>query len=71
MLLDEDRMAIAGSIIVELIQGARAEEEKENIPKWARGLHWLPVTNPLWFNAAEMSFALHRKGIATSPAILN
>jgi len=67
LLLDEDRVAIAGPILVELIQGARTSEEKEDLKKWIKGLHWLPVTDALWYKAAEMSFDLRRKGITTSP----
>ena len=67
LLLDEDRAAIAGPILVELIQGARTPEEKEDLKKWIRGLHWLPVTDALWYEASEMSFSLRRKGITTSP----
>lgn len=67
LLLDEDRAAVAGPILVELIQGSRTAEEKENIKKWIKGLYWLPVTDALWSDAAEISFALRRKGITTSP----
>jgi predicted nucleic acid-binding protein len=67
LLLDEDRAAVAGPILVELIQGARTSEEKEDLKKWIKGLHWLPVTDTLWYLAAEMSFSLRRKGITTSP----
>ncbi len=66
VLLEEDRATVAGPIVVEMIQGARTEEEKENIIKWIKGIHWLPVTDALWYDAAEMAFALRRKGITTS-----
>jgi len=66
LLLEEDRAAIAGPIMIEIVQGARTAEEKENIKKWIKGVHWLPVTDALWYNAAEMAFALRRKGITTS-----
>ena len=63
---EEDRAAIAGPIVIEMIQGARTEEEKENIKKWIKGIHWLPVTDALSVYAAELAFALRRKGITTS-----
>jgi len=66
LLLEEDGAAIAGPIMVEIVQGVRTAEEKENIKKWIKALHWLPVTDTLWYNAAEMSFALRRKGVTTS-----
>ena len=68
LLLDEDRVAIAGPILVELIQGTRTTEEKETIKAVTRGIHWLSVSDDHWHKAAEMAFALRRKGI-TSPAI--
>jgi hypothetical protein len=43
ILLDEDRVAIAGPILAELIQGARDIEEKQNIQDYAKGLY--PVRN--------------------------
>ncbi|MBM4330710.1 MAG: PIN domain nuclease [Deltaproteobacteria bacterium] len=67
LLLDEDLVAIAGPIMVELIQGARISEEKEDLKRWIKGLHWLPVSDALWHRAAEMSFSLRRRGITTSP----
>ncbi len=66
LLLDEDRAAIAGPILVELVQGARTVQEKDEFRKWVKGLHWLPMTDVLWYYAAEMAFGLRRKGITTS-----
>ena len=66
ILLEEDRAAIAGPIVIEILQGARTVEEKEDIKKWIKGLHCLPVTDALWYDAAEMAFALRRKGVTTS-----
>ena len=65
-LLDEDRAAIAGPILVELIQGTRTTDEKETIKKLIRGIHWLSVSDDHWHKAAEMAFALRRKGVTSS-----
>ena len=65
-LLDEDRAAIAGPILVELIQGTRTVEEKETIKRLFRGVHWLSVSDDHWHKAAEMAFDLRRKGITSS-----
>ena len=65
-LLDEDRAAIAGPILIELIQGTRTEKEKESIKRYIRGIHWLSVTDDHWHKAAEMAFDLRRKGITSS-----
>ncbi len=65
-LLDEDRAATAGPILVELIQGTRTTEEKETIKTLMRGIHWLSVSDDLWHKAAEMAFVLRRKGVTSS-----
>jgi predicted nucleic acid-binding protein len=66
ILLDEDRVAIIGPILIELVQGARTEKEKEDIKRYMKGIHWLPVTDDHWHKAAEMAFNLRRKGITSS-----
>ena len=65
-LLDEDRVAIAGPILIELIQGTRNEEEKEKVKGYVKGLHWLPVTDGHWHQAADFAFKLRRKGMTSS-----
>lgn len=65
-LLDNNSVAIAGPIIVELIQGARTENEKETIKSKIKGLHWLKITDEHWHKTAELSFSLRRKGVAIS-----
>lgn len=66
ILLDEDRVAIAGPIFVELVQGARGVEEKQNINHYAKGLHWLQVTDEHWYKSAELTFQLRRRGVTSS-----
>ena len=65
-LLDEDRAATAGPILIELVQGTRNSEEKEIIKRVFRGIHWLSVSDNHWHKAAEMAFDLRRKGITSS-----
>ena len=65
-LLDEDRAAIAGPVLIELVQGARTEKEKEDIQESIKGLHWLTVTDEHWRKAADLAFNMRRKGITTS-----
>ncbi len=65
-LLDEDRVAITGPILIELVQGVRTEKEKEDIKRYMRGIHWLPVMDDHWHKAAELAFNLRRKGITSS-----
>jgi len=66
ILLDEDRVAIAGPILIELIQGTRNEEEKEKVKGYVKGLHWLSVTDDHWHQSADFAFKLGRKGITSS-----
>jgi predicted nucleic acid-binding protein len=66
IILDEDRAATAGPILIELIQGTRTVEEKETIKRLLRGIHWLSVSDDHWHKAAEMAFDMRRKGITTS-----
>jgi predicted nucleic acid-binding protein len=65
-LLDENRTATAGPILVELIQGTRTGEEKETIKRLFGGVHWLSVSDAHWHKAAEMSFDVRRKGVTSS-----
>jgi predicted nucleic acid-binding protein len=65
-LLEEDRVAIAGPILIELIQGTRNEEEKGKVEGYVKGLHWLPVTDDHWHQSADFAFRLRRKGITSS-----
>jgi predicted nucleic acid-binding protein len=66
VLLDEDRVAMAGPILVELIQGARDIDEKRNIQDYAKGLHWLQTTDEHWRKSGELIFQLRRKGVTSS-----
>jgi len=66
ILLGEDRVATAGPIFVELFQGAMDLEEKQNINNYAKGLHWLQVTDEHWYKSAELTFQLRRKGVTSS-----
>jgi predicted nucleic acid-binding protein len=65
-LLYNNSVAIAGPIIVELIQGARTEKEKEIIKSKFKGLHWLKIIDEHWRKTAELSFSLRRKGVTIS-----
>jgi predicted nucleic acid-binding protein len=67
-LLDEDRIAMAGPIVLELIQGARTRDEKEGTVRRLRALRWLSVTDDHWYQASSLAFDLRRKGV-TVPAI--
>jgi len=59
-------VAIAGPIFVELVQGVRDVKEKQDINNYAKGLHWLRVTDEHWHQSAELIFQLRRKGVTSS-----
>jgi predicted nucleic acid-binding protein len=65
-LLDEDRAATCGPILIELVQGARNQKEKEMIKQYFQGVHWLPVHDDHWHEAADLAYELRRKGITPS-----
>jgi hypothetical protein len=65
-LLDEDRVATSGPILIEIVQGAKNQEEKEMINQYFHGVQWLPVYDHHWRQAAELAFDLRRKGITSS-----
>jgi hypothetical protein len=66
VLLDEDRVATSGPILIELVQGARNQEEKEMIRQYFQGVHWLSVHDHHWHGAADLAYELRRKGITPS-----
>lgn len=66
LLLDEDRVAISGPVLLELVQGARTEKEKGDIQDLIKGIHWLTVSDEHWHKAAELAFKMRRKGVTAS-----
>ncbi|MBI3582873.1 MAG: PIN domain-containing protein [Nitrospinae bacterium] len=66
LLLDDDRAAISGPVLLELVQGVRTEKEKGDIQDLIKGLHWLTVSDTHWHKAADLAFKMRRKGVTTS-----
>ncbi len=65
-LLEEDRVAITGPIFLELIQGTRNQKERKETESRLKALHWLPINDSHWQQAADLGFRLRRKGITIS-----
>ncbi|MEK6617134.1 MAG: PIN domain-containing protein [Nitrospirota bacterium] len=65
-LLDDDHVATAGPIALELLQGCRSTEERTQLERRLRALHWLSTEDRHWFLAGETAFALRRDGITVS-----
>ena len=65
-LLDENRVAVVGPVVVELIQGCRNETEKMDIEQSLQGLLWLSVLDRHWHLSAQLAFDLRRRGVTVS-----
>lgn len=65
-LLDENRAAITGPVITELIQGCRTNKEKQLLEDMMSGIHYLPVKDKHWHKTADLSFDLRRKEITVA-----
>jgi len=65
-LLDEDRAATCGPVLVEIIQGTRTETERDDMLRRLSALHWLEITQRHWRQAAVLAFRLRRKGVTVS-----
>jgi predicted nucleic acid-binding protein len=62
-LLDDDRVAITGPIVLELLQGCRSEAERVKLEALFLGLHWLRVEDRHWHEAGKIAFGLRRLGL--------
>jgi len=65
-LLDHNRAAVTGPVLIEIIQGCRSDQEKRKLTQVLKGVHWLTITDGMWESAATMSFDLRRKGVTIS-----
>lgn len=66
ILLEENRIATTGPVLVELIQGCRNEAEKRAVENAVQGMHWLSVHDAHWHQASQLAFTLRRKAITLS-----
>ena len=62
-LLDDDRVATAGPIALELLQGCRSDPERASLARELRAVHWLSVDDDHWFRAGDIAAALRRTGV--------
>jgi predicted nucleic acid-binding protein len=65
-LLDHDRVATAGPIALELLQGCRSQEERIELEQKLHALHWLATEDRHWYQAGERAFTLRRAGLTVS-----
>lgn len=62
-LLQQDRVATTGMVRLELLGGARSEQEWNRLRDYLSALHQLPVEDDTWQEAAQMGFQLRRVGV--------
>src|SRR5260370_39651420 len=63
-LLDEDRAALIGPVLAEVLCGFRRNAQAESVASTLRGLHYLELTWDDWRAAARLHRQLARKGHA-------
>ncbi len=62
-LLELDVVATCGPVALELLGGTANETEFVRLKKRLKGLHWLPVEDIDWEEAARLVFSLRRVGV--------
>jgi predicted nucleic acid-binding protein len=67
-LIKQGRVAVAGPIIYELLQGAKSRKDADLIKEVTKALPLLTVTQETWLSAGDLFFELRRKGITLPPS---
>ena len=67
ILLSEDRAAVSGIIMLELLSGTRAEKEYQDLSEDLEGLHYIPTGEDVWRCSYRLSRSV-KKGGLTIPA---
>ena len=62
-LLNADRVATTEMVKLELLGGARTEQEWDRLKDYLSALHQLPLEQETWQEAAQMGFQLRRRGV--------
>ncbi len=65
-LLDDNTVATAGPVALELLQGCRSTKERRTLQEQLEGVHWLETKDHHWFQAGKLSNDLRQKGITVS-----
>lgn len=61
-LLKEHRVATNDVIRMEILTGARDEKQYNDLSDRWEGLHYLPMTAPVWRRAERLRYDLRKKG---------
>lgn len=67
-LIKQGRVAVAGPVIYELLQGAKSRKDADLIKEATKALPLLIVTQETWLAAGDLFFDLRRKGITLPPS---
>ena len=61
-LLDDDRVALVGPIVTEILLGFRRDEQADWVAAELRGIHHVPLSWDDWRGAAQLGRALRAGG---------
>jgi hypothetical protein len=62
-LLNDNRVALVGVIVSELLQGSRSQEDFEKIEDKINALPYVKVSKNTWMEVGRTSFKLRKQGI--------
>lgn len=62
-LLTDNRVAIAGVVVSEILQGSRSRKDYEQIEDKVTALPYLETTKETWVETGLISFKLRKKGV--------
>ena len=62
-LLAEDRIAMVGPVLAELLRGARSESEFRWLSERLGAIPYLNATRQIWLEAGMLSYSLKRQGV--------
>jgi predicted nucleic acid-binding protein len=62
-LIREDRAALTGVILAELLQGARTKDEFSELRSALAAVLWVATTNERYARAGRLGFELRRRGV--------
>ena len=62
-LIKEGSVWLCGTVLFEILQGVRTEEEKSNVLEMLSDLPYVEMSQPLWQKASEISASLRKNGL--------
>jgi len=61
-LVRHREVAMVGVVLAELLQGARSQQELEELTRWLTALPYLAETQQTWARVGRLSFLLRQRG---------